>query len=243
MINYNNHNITALTYNGHSIKYVYGCGGNLVWGGEPQPQPMPEGEWKVKFEYNNGDTRYILKGNNTSAKTSDYSSYVAYWDGSQTIYDYEAYYLNKNNISAVTFNQNTTYICDGFISGSTSLIYAYVQNCTNNTIIGVKAFYQCTSLREVILCDAVGVICGEAFRYCTSMMSVTITKNVMAIGDLAFADSGLLSVTMIPTSPPNIASTIFYNDNLNVICVPSASVNAYQTAKRWSDYASLIRTC
>lgn len=37
MINYNNHNITGISYNNHSIKYVYGCGGNLVWSGSTEP--------------------------------------------------------------------------------------------------------------------------------------------------------------------------------------------------------------
>lgn len=37
MINYNNHNITAITYDNHNIKYVYGCNGNLVWSGDTTP--------------------------------------------------------------------------------------------------------------------------------------------------------------------------------------------------------------
>lgn len=40
MINYNNHNITAITYDNHNIKYVYGCSGNLVWSGNTTP-PTP----------------------------------------------------------------------------------------------------------------------------------------------------------------------------------------------------------
>lgn len=37
MINYNNHNITGISYHNHSIKYVYGCGGNLIWSGNTEP--------------------------------------------------------------------------------------------------------------------------------------------------------------------------------------------------------------
>lgn len=40
MINYNNHNITGISYNNHSIKYVYGCGGNLVWSGDTPTPPI-----------------------------------------------------------------------------------------------------------------------------------------------------------------------------------------------------------
>ena len=244
MINYNNHKISAITYNGYSIKKVYGCDGKLVFEGEPTPQPMPEGDWKVKFEYANGNTRYILKGNNTSAQTSDYSSYVAYWDGYQAIYDYESYYLNKNNITAVTFSNNTTYVGDGFLSGSTSLVYGYFQNCETSSYIGNRAFYQCTSFREILLCDTVKSIGNEAFRYCSSMLSIAITKNVQTIGDFAFADSGLLMTTLLPTTPPSIGFYIFLNNNnMNGICVPSSSVSAYQSANRWSEYASLIQTC
>ena len=31
MINFDNHDITAITYDDHSIQKVYGCDGNLVW--------------------------------------------------------------------------------------------------------------------------------------------------------------------------------------------------------------------
>lgn len=46
MIQYNNHNnIKEIHYNNHSIKYVYGCGGNLVWSGDT---PTPT-DYKLKI--------------------------------------------------------------------------------------------------------------------------------------------------------------------------------------------------
>ena len=49
MINYNNHNITAITYDNHHIKYVYGCGGNLVWSGDT-PTPPVSAVGRIKFQ-------------------------------------------------------------------------------------------------------------------------------------------------------------------------------------------------
>jgi hypothetical protein len=66
--------------------------------------------------------------------------------------------------------------------------------------------------------------------------------NVTRIGRYAFYDcTTLASVTVEPTTPPTLGSSIFGNNaSGRKIYVPSASVDTYKAASGWSDYASDI---
>lgn len=242
-----NNDIKKIKYSGYTITKAYACGGELVYSADTTPDcsdPMPNDLWKVKFDYENGDTAYILKGNNTSALTSDYANYVARYCDGQVIYNYESYYRDINNIVKATFNTNTTYIGKGFLSGSTSLEDVYIQNCNSPTVIDTGAFKSCSELKEVLLCNTITTITSEAFRYCTSLKSITIPSSVVSIGMYAFANTGLINIVMLPKTPPTAGYYMFENDTaLTSICVPASAVETYKQAPRWSDYSSLIKTC
>ena len=240
-----NNDIKKIKYSGYTITKAYACGGELVYSADTTPDcsdPMPNDLWKVKFDYENGDTAYILKGNNTSALTSDYANYVARYCDGQVIYNYESYYRDKNNIVTVTTNKNTTFIGKGFISGSTSLNYVNVQNCETQVDIGANAFDNCSELREVLLCNTIKTIGAESFRYCSKMHDIYIPSSVTNINVLAFSNSGLLTVRMGGTTPPNLGLMVFDNTQLNGITVPASAVETYKQAKGWSDYASIIHS-
>ena len=49
MINFDNHDITAISYDNHTIKKAYGCDGHLVW--ESQNPPVFGGKWLAKDAY------------------------------------------------------------------------------------------------------------------------------------------------------------------------------------------------
>ena len=60
----------------------------------------------------------------------------------------------------------------------------------------------------------------EAFRYCTSLTSVTVKS----------------------ATPPTLGFGVFYNGSSNlVIYVPAESVDAYKSASGWSTYADRIQ--
>jgi hypothetical protein len=90
----------------------------------------------------------------------------------------------------------------------------------------------------------------DAFWYCTSLTSITIPNSVTSIEGWALAGcSNLALITCNPVSPPTLGSNLFGSTlggsdptptNL-VIKVPSGSVSAYQSATRWSTYASRIQ--
>ena len=77
------------------------------------------------------------------------------------------------------------------------------------TAIGNRAFWECTSLKEVTIPQSVTSIGDKAFYDCRGLTSVTIPQSVTSIGDKAFYDCrGLTSVT-IPQSVTSIGDHAF----------------------------------
>jgi hypothetical protein len=117
------------------------------------------------------------------------------------------------------------------------------------TTIGNYAFSNCfDSLTSVNIPAGVTSIGNGAFSFCYSLTGIEIPAGVTTIGPYAFSYcTGLTSVTCLPTTPPSLpsfwlGSVGWFNEthaNL-AIKVPLASVNAYQSASGWSEYASRI---
>jgi hypothetical protein len=89
----------------------------------------------------------------------------------------------------------------------------------------------------------------DAFKGCTSLVSITIPEDVAYIGFSAFFDcTSLTTVTVLAETPPWMGDFTFYvddgilriNPSLEAIRVPAGSGNDYRTALSWSNYAHLI---
>ncbi len=66
-------------------------------------------------------------------------------------------------------------------------------------------------------------ICDSAFRYCTSLTSVTIPDSVISIGDWAFGNCQSLTSVTIPDSVTNIGVHAFYYcESLTSVAIPDS---------------------
>lgn len=116
-----------------------------------------------------------------------------------------------------------------------------------------EAFHGCNNLISIILpstCTTLyGVGFGGCFSDCTSLTDVIIPASCVEEGPGTFQGcTNLSNVIVYATTPPLMRSSSitgnyaeFRNCSPNLqIKVPASSLNAYQTATGWSDYASQI---
>ena len=81
------------------------------------------------------------------------------------------------------------------------------------TSIGDYAFYNCSGLTEIVIPDSVTSIGNYAFRGCKNLTSVTFgeTSELISIGSRAFEDCSGLTEIVIPDSVTSIGNYAFYN--------------------------------
>ena len=131
--------------------------------------------------------------------------------------------------------------------------------------IGSGVFYNCDTLKTIIIPNSITTIENSAFSYCYNLTSVTIPDSVTEISSSAFIEdisltsieipnsvtsigegafygcTGLTSVYIKSTTPPILGGYVFdSNASGRKIYVPRASLDAYKTAEGWSKYADAI---
>lgn len=112
------------------------------------------------------------------------------------------------------------------------------------TQISAGLFNDCYQLSRVKIHGNVESIGYGAFYQCTSLTSISIPGSVTCIEDQVFNGcTGLNAIIMEAINPPvteNGMEYTFSNTNDCPIFVPEGSVNAYNEANDWSQYASRI---
>ena len=109
------------------------------------------------------------------------------------------------------------------------------------TFIGSFAFsHFSTDSGALDLPNSVTHIWSGAF-YQSDLTSLSIGTGIQEIAVDAFAESMLETLTILATTPPLLGENAFTDSSISFIYVPSTSVSAYQTAPRWSQYASIIQ--
>ena len=112
---------------------------------------------------------------------------------------------------------------------------------SNLTSIGDYAFDGCSGLTgDLVIPEGVTSIGMSAFEGCGGLESITLPSSLTSIGLWAFGDcSGLTDIRIEATTPP-ILGYYAIPSNVTTIEVPSASVDAYKSARGWSSYADEI---
>ena len=109
------------------------------------------------------------------------------------------------------------------------------------TGIGNESFTAFTALKSVVLPDGLTSIESYAFLRCSALTSITLPASLTSIGYRAFRHCrSLKTVTCLAATPPGGTDAFEDCDALTAIQVPAASVDAYQAAQYWSNYADKI---
>jgi hypothetical protein len=81
---------------------------------------------------------------------------------------------------------------------------------------------------------------GDYAFYNNNLISVTIPVSVTSIGESAFGSNNLTSVTSLSTSPVTLSSSVFSNRNFIDLTIPVGAETAYTTAA-WTGFKSIIQ--
>jgi hypothetical protein len=124
-------------------------------------------------------------------------------------------------------NVVTPYSTTNFNANITSNIYVNGQGIITFdgpvTAIGSYAFRYCTSLTSITIPDSVTSIGLNAFWKCNSLTSITIPDRVTSIGNSAFYYCTLLQSVAIPNSVTSIGSNVFEScSSLVSITIPDS---------------------
>jgi hypothetical protein len=112
--------------------------------------------------------------------------------------------------------------------------------------IGEQAFMGCSKLETVNLPDGLKTMISDAFFGCRALKTITLPASITSIGNSAFYDCKELDeVVMLPLNPPVLGTQAFHTIYTGPpgsfrIKVPPSSLEAYKTAGRWSAYADHI---
>ena len=267
MINYNNHNITGISYNNHSIKYVYGCGGNLVWTGETPPvfglklyaeystsetleiecngqhldqlEPQHGGSPNITYmeKVYIGGCAKFIPQNTFSDMATNLKEAIMH-DGITAIYGSAFSALYK--LSKVTIPNSVTTIGDGAFKGCSGL--TELNMGTGVTTISFDAFSGCSQITSNVILPSIESIGDSAFSNCEKLNSVTIGSACTTIGNYAFYGcSSLKSIVIKAITPPILGSATF-DGSTCPIYVPDESVEVFKDASTfWKVFKDRIK--
>ena len=153
-------------------------------------------------------------------------------------------------ISGYSFRSNASLASVSIPSGITSIGNYAFATCSslasvtipNISSLSSNSFSNCSSLASVVMPDSITSMGVNAFNNCFSLATITIPSGIAIIQNGAFNNClGMKEYHLLPTTPPSIANPFGTMPSDCIIYVPSASLEAYQTATNWSTYASYMQ--
>lgn len=244
--------INSVYYSGYTIERIYACGGQLVYGEEPQVGH------KLMMTFSDGRTAY-LPCDSTSAITKDevQKDHVIVENGTTYVEPYTQIvsisigdcvktidtgaFSGMTNLERVqSYGENVESIGSYAFSGCTSLEDIYI-GCNTKTI-GTGAFHDCESVSAINICSGVETIGISAFRNITGYSgNIDIPASVTSIGRYAFYNMPNVSNFIIrPTTPPTLPNNS-YAFHINTGTFPTAPLkvkvlSTYKVTGGWQVY-------
>ena len=122
---------------------------------------------------------------------------------------------------AYSVKEGTRIICDRAFWNCSSLSEIVIPSSV--TSIGDSAFYGCDSLSKIVIPSSVTSIGDWAFYGCSSLSEIVIPSSVTGIGKDAFFRCHSLLEIVIPSSVTSIGNSAFWGCNsLSEIVIPSS---------------------
>ena len=122
---------------------------------------------------------------------------------------------------AYSVKEGTRIICDRAFWNCSSLSEIVIPSSV--TSIGDSAFYGCDSLSKIVISSSVTSIGDWAFYGCSSLSEIVIPSSVTGIGKDAFFRCHSLLEIVIPSSVTSIGNSAFWGCNsLSEIVIPSS---------------------
>lgn len=257
MSKYNNYDITGMYYSGHTIVRAYGCGGELVFGSEPEPTPTPTYNFRWSAHtasdgdaYKDCSTADVMSHETSSMSRADMAFAVPSTNGITSLVigdctkEIEQAMCNAmTGLTSVYISDSVTGFTGGEFNGCSSL--STVRLPQGITSIPASMFDACPSLTSITIPDSVTTIGNDAFSN-AGLTALTIPANVTSIGDEAFFNNqNLRTVTMMSSTPPTLGLDVFNNGygvitSLTAIRIPQGSLSAYQNDTSWQYYTNLL---
>ena len=112
-----------------------------------------------------------------------------------------------------------------FFAGTAKIISKLIYNGRSMNVVGIgsNAFKYCSSLTSVTIGSGVTSIGGSAFASCTSLTSITIPESVTSIGERAFDGCTSLTSITIGSGVTSIDIYAFYGcSSLTSVTIPES---------------------
>ncbi len=196
----------------------------------------------LAFGYCSGLTEINVDENNTAYSSIDgvvfnksQTELVCYLGGKQGAYTIpnsvtsigSKAFSGCSGLTSITIPSSVTSIGSKAFSGCSGLTSVTI----NSNAIASKTYTESYSMKDIfgeqvnqyVLGDSVKSIGGYAFRFCSSLTSVTIPNSVTSIGSRAFYNCTGLTSIEIPNSVTSIGSEAFYKcTGLTSIEIPNS---------------------
>lgn len=144
-------------------------------------------------------------------------------------------------------NRTITSVSEEDLDGITSIGDYAFYNCTSLTdivipsgvtIIRQYAFHGCSGLKNITIPEGVTIIANYVFYNCNNISEITIPASVTTIATRTFAGSFCGNIRILATTPPTLTSSESISSNVSTIYIPAGTLSAYQSATNWSNFSS-----